>query len=104
MGKKKRKVGAGGRPPDKTPSNYEGWLKRARRYLTECQLSDCYDSAFATMAIAAYDQAIAHLPNHPAAWLEKGMLLVLMRRGREPRTREALMRAVSLGPRNARAW
>jgi cytochrome c-type biogenesis protein CcmH/NrfG len=104
MAKKKRKVGAGGKPPDKTPSDYEGWLKRARKYLTECQLSDCYDCAFATVAIAAYDEAIALRPNDPTAWREKGDLLVLMSAGHQSQAHGALMRAVTLDPGNARAW
>jgi Flp pilus assembly protein TadD len=56
------------------------------------------------MGVDAFDRAIALLPNHPAAWLEKGRLLVLARAGREPRARAALMRALTIDPSNARAW
>src|SRR5262249_58597786 len=40
MARKKRKVGAGGKPPSKEPANYDGWLKRARTIVTDCELCD----------------------------------------------------------------
>jgi tetratricopeptide (TPR) repeat protein len=104
MARKKRKVGAGGKPPSKEPSNYDGWLKRGQTILTECQLSDRFDRSYVAIGVDAFDRAIALLPNHPAAWLGKGSLLVEAGAGREPQAREALMRAVTIDPGNARAW
>src|SRR5690349_16672313 len=120
MAKQERKVGPGGKAPKKEsspygswlklaqlkeePSTYRGWLRLARLIVTECQLSDCCDRAHALVAAAAFDRAIDLLRNHPTAWLEMGQHLVRAKAGREPQTREALMRAVSIDPRNARAW
>jgi cytochrome c-type biogenesis protein CcmH/NrfG len=104
MARNTRKVGAGGKHPSKEPSNYDGWLKRGRTILTECQLSDRFDRGYVAIGVDAFDRAIALLPNHPAAWLGKGSLLVEAGAGREPQAREALMRAVTIDPRNARAW
>jgi tetratricopeptide (TPR) repeat protein len=103
MAKQKRKVGAGGKPPKKEPSDYSGWLKRAREIVTECDLSDCYECGFATAALVAFDKAIALRPKHPAAWYEKGKLLVRMK-GRASQACGALLTAVNLDPCNARAW
>jgi tetratricopeptide (TPR) repeat protein len=104
MARKKRKVGAGGKPPRKEPTTYEGWLKRGRWILTECQLSDRFERDYVAIGIEALDRAIALLPNHPAAWYWKGSLLVQAGAGRDPRARAALMRSVTIDPRNARAW
>jgi hypothetical protein len=104
MARKKRKVGAGGKPPSKQPSNYDGWLKRGRTILTECQLSDRFNRSYVAIGVDAFDRAIELLPNHPAAWLGKGSHLVEAGAGREPQAREALMRAVTIDPGNALAW
>jgi tetratricopeptide (TPR) repeat protein len=104
MARKKRKVGAGGKPPSKEPSNYDGWLKRGLHILTECQLCERFNRGYVAIGVDAFDRAIALLPNHPAAWLWKGTLLVEAAAGREPQAREALMRAVTIDPGNARAW
>ena len=104
MARNKRKVGAGGKPPSKEPSNYDGWLKRARTIVTDCELCERFDRFYVAKGVDAFDRAIALLPNHPTAWLEKGRLLVLAGAGREPQARAALRRAVTIDPRNARAW
>jgi hypothetical protein len=83
MARKNRKIGAGGKRPSKEPSDYDGWLKRGPTILTECQLSDRFDRGYVATGVDAFDRAIALLPNHPTAWLEKGSLLVQAGAGRE---------------------
>jgi tetratricopeptide (TPR) repeat protein len=118
MAKQKRKVGAGGRPPKKEPSDYSGWLKRARELVGGCHVAQCHDRAHAAggfsyrsqyrqcfdKARAAFDRAIALRPNSAEAWLEKGRFLIELESGHEAQARGAILEAARLDPVNARAW